>query len=96
MALEPCTDERREICRQEQPDPAHLAWSCKECKRIRPEAVNPYTNMLLRLSRLQKGGFDLKAIEMPLSTWLDLGAVAEALDMAERVMQWRQTPKHLI
>lgn len=70
------------------PDPAHLAWSCGKCKSRRPESVHWYTAWLLRLHRLRQAGVPLAEwCDLSPETWLDLGEVAEALEIVR--LAWR-------
>lgn len=63
------------------PDPAHLAWACGQCNRVR--RVHWYTLWLMRLLRWQKAGVPLaRWCELSLETWEDLGQVAQALETA--------------
>lgn len=45
------------------------------------EALSPYTVKMLKLSRLQKAGYPLRANDLTLEEWLDL----------ERVHRWQET-----
>lgn len=88
LALRPCTAEDQAKCREEHPDPAHLAWACEHCKRTKPEDVSPYTLHILQLVRLREAGFPFKADDLDLQTWQDMGLVREALKEAKEHRRW--------
>jgi hypothetical protein len=94
LALDPCTDERRAKCREEFPDPAHLAWACAKCKSKRPEDVSPYVDHLLMLHRLKKAGYPFGQDDFDLETWIDLGLVTEILEQVSNIKQWQKAAIH--
>ena len=56
-------------------------WACENCKTKRPQDLNPYTVKLLRLRQMKNGGYPFEANDLTLEEWIDLGRIAEALDI---------------
>lgn len=57
-----------------------MAWSCSHCPKKRSSDINPYTEKLLRLVALQRGGYPIAADDLTIEEWIDLGMVKEALN----------------
>lgn len=57
----------------------HLAWACGQCEKRPPEVgdLAPYTMKMLRFNALRRAGFPLRADDLTLEEWEDLGLVAQ-------------------
>jgi len=58
-----------------------IEWNCKNCPKKRAEDLSDWTRHLLRLRRLQLGGYPFAANDLDLDVWMDLGKVNECLQM---------------
>lgn len=66
-----------EKCREE--FEGQLAWNCKHCPKKRADGLGQWTRHLLRLRRLQQGGYPFGANDLDVDVWMDLGRVNECL-----------------
>ena len=77
-----CSDEEREKCEEEFGE-ENLDWSCQNCPKVRPEDLHPYTLKLFRIRNMRMAGYPLKANDLTLEEWEDLG----------KIEQWLLTPQ---
>jgi hypothetical protein len=84
-----CTPERRQHCAAELGD--SLEWSCRRCPSLPPEGLSPWTLHLLRLRQLRRAGYPFRPDDLPLSTWLSLGELEDALSTLRARSTWSET-----
>jgi hypothetical protein len=73
-----CGPAETEKCRAEFGE--NLAWACGQCRKKRAEDLSPYTVKLLRRRALIRAGYPVRADDLGLDEWMDLGEVTAALD----------------
>lgn len=69
-----CTQNEKKKCIKEF-GTKNLEWACANCSRKKPEDLSSYTIKLLNMRRLQQAGYPLKANDLTLEEWFDLGVV---------------------
>ena len=79
MAAGVCTDEERQKCKIEFGN--NLAWACENCPKGGEAELSEYTRKLFRLRALRLAGYPLRARDLTMEEWEDLG----------RVEQWERT-----
>jgi len=50
-----------------------LEWTCRNCPKTRFEDLHPYTRKLADLRMLRVAGYPLRANDLTMEEWLDLG-----------------------
>jgi hypothetical protein len=74
-----CAKTDRDKCVEEFDDGPALDWNCKNCPKKRAQDLSQWTLHLLRIRRLQTGGYPFRANDLDIETWMDLGVVNEWL-----------------
>lgn len=82
-----CTPDEEAKCQAEHQE--FLDRACANCEKLKPADVHPYTAQLLRLNRLRRAGYPLRADELTLREWDDLALVTETLNRIEDRNRWQ-------
>jgi hypothetical protein len=61
-----------------------LDWACKNCPKRRPDQISLWVWHLLKLRRLQQGGYPFEANDLSLEEWEELGMVNEIIEQAQK------------
>jgi len=72
-----CDETEQAKCLEEFGD--NLAWACENCDKKKFGGLAPYTMKLLRINHLQQAGYPLRANDLTLEEWYDLGDLKKAL-----------------
>lgn len=82
-----CTKDEEAKCQEEHLE--YVGRACANCQKLRPADIHPYLAQLLRLNRLRRAGYPLRADELTLAEWDDLALVTETLDRIEDQNRWQ-------
>lgn len=69
-----CDAVQEEICRAEYSDDG-LAWACGKCEKKKTDGLHFYTVKLLKVRALKLAGYPLRANDLTLDEWIDLGRI---------------------
>lgn len=72
-----CSEAEAADCLEEFGDGQNLEWACANCEKARGDLIHPYTWWLLKLHKLRLAGYPLRANDLSLEQWLDLGRMTE-------------------
>ncbi len=77
-----CDESEKEKCRAEFGE--NLDWACNNCPKQKGAEIGPYTAKLLMMRSLRLAGYPLKANDLTLDEWLDLGMMETWLQMPQK------------
>jgi len=71
-----CDEKKYQECKEEV---ENIEWTCRNCKKKR--TINSYTQKLIEIVKLQKGGYRFKNNDLTPEEWRDLGVIKQWLEM---------------
>jgi len=70
-----CTPEEEKKCKAEIGDEKYGLWACEKCEKRKAGSIDPWTEHLLRLRRLQKAGYPFRKADLSYDEWRGLGTL---------------------
>ena len=80
-----CNSEDEKRCGEEIGSDEFLAWACSECEKKKSTGLHPWTNHILFLRMLMKGGYPFSKNDLTLKEWVDLGMANELIESKTRI-----------